>query len=258
MKNPTQRFSTRVENYIKYRPDYPPAILDTLKVACGLTSSSVIADIGSGTGNLARLFLENGNRVIGVEPNREMREAGQQLLQAYPHFTGINGTAEATTLETQMVDFVTVGQALHWFKLDQARAEFIRILKPSGWVVLVWNARRTGSTPFLRDYEQLLLTYGTDYEMVGHMKLAEDPVTSFFKTSSCTLVSFENYQYFDFEGLKGRLLSSSYTPEPGHPNYEPLLTELETIFHKYQVNGKVIVEYDTQLYYSQLTKEFLV
>jgi ubiquinone/menaquinone biosynthesis C-methylase UbiE len=149
MADPTRRFSSKVENYIKYRPDYPPAIIGALEAKCQLTPEAVIADIGSGTGKLTRLFLENGNPVFGVEPNQAMRQAGERLLQNYPRFTSIDGTAEATTLASTSIDFVTVGQALHWFKRDQTRLEFARILKPQGWVVLVWNSRQTDSTPFL-------------------------------------------------------------------------------------------------------------
>lgn len=115
MQDSTQRFSTRVANYIKYRPLYPPAVLETLGQRCGLTDRSIIADVGSGTGILAEMFLRNGNTVYGVEPNREMREAGERLLVDYPNFHSIDGTAEATALEDGNVDFVTAGQAFHWF-----------------------------------------------------------------------------------------------------------------------------------------------
>src|SRR6266446_9260655 len=113
MSAPTERFSNRVENYIRYRPGYPKEIIELLKAECGLFPQSVVADAGSGTGLLAKLFLENGNLVFGIEPNREMRAAGERLLQAYPRFTSIAGTAEATTLPGQSVDFVTAGQAFH-------------------------------------------------------------------------------------------------------------------------------------------------
>src|SRR5438876_6048912 len=139
MPDPTQRFSNRVENYVRYRPGYPKEVLTLLKAECGLKADSIIADIGSGTGILAELFLASGNRVFGVEPNREMREAGERLLQAYPRFTSIAGTAEATTLPNQSVDFITAGQAFHWFDRAQCLREFERILRPGGWVVLVWN-----------------------------------------------------------------------------------------------------------------------
>src|SRR6266481_5895551 len=164
--DPTQRFANRVENYLRYRPRYPREIVDLLKNECSLGPESVIADLGSGTGFLAEMFLANGNLVYGVEPNGEMREAGEGLLQDYPRFKSVNSLAEATGLAAQSVDFVTAGQAFHWFDRSKCRAEFKRILRPGGWVVLVWNDRRTDSTPFLRAYEQLLHTYATDYAHV--------------------------------------------------------------------------------------------
>src|SRR5690349_10735071 len=91
--NPTSRFSSRVENYIKYRPSYPPAVGDLLQSECGLHAASRVADIGSGTGLLAKLLLKRGCQVFGVEPNREMREAGERLLSVYTNFTSVEGTA---------------------------------------------------------------------------------------------------------------------------------------------------------------------
>src|SRR4029453_17979120 len=126
MSDSIQRFSSRVEDYIKYRPSYPPALLDTLVTQCRLTPTAEVADIGSGTGLLSELFLRNGNRVYGVEPNREMREAGERLLSAYPSFVSVDGRAEATMLDDASVDFVTAGQAFHWFDPPHARREFMR------------------------------------------------------------------------------------------------------------------------------------
>src|SRR5439155_23726894 len=153
--DPTQRFSDRVHNYVLYRPRYPTAILHPLKIDCRLTSGSIIADVGSGTGFLAEVFLSNGNRVFGIEPNPEMRQAGERLLASWPKFKSVAATAESTSLPDRSVDFVTGGQAFHWFDREACRAEFKRILRPDGWVVLVWNDRRTDSTAFLSAYEQL-------------------------------------------------------------------------------------------------------
>jgi SAM-dependent methyltransferase len=166
--NATTRFSDRVADYIKYRPHYPVEIIDLLAANCGLTPESVIADIGCGTGFLAELFLENGNPVIGVEPNREMREAGEAYLADYGRFTSLDGTAEATKLPGHAMDFVLAGQAFHWFDREKTRAEFQRVLKDDGFAVLVWNDRRVDATPFLRDYEELLQTYATDYNEINH------------------------------------------------------------------------------------------
>ncbi len=251
--DPLKRFSSRVENYIRYRPSYPPTVIELLREKCNLTAASIVADIGSGTGILSEMFLRNGNLVYGVEPNREMREAGERLLAAYSNFKSIEGAAEATTLEGASVDFVTAGQAFHWFRLAEARAEFARILKPGGWVVLIWNERRTEGTPFLKDYERLLQTYGTDYQEVTHKYGEESPIGPFFSPQEFHTANFENQQVFDFESLRGRLLSASYTPEAGHPNYQPMLDELERIFQLHQTENRIVVEYDTNVYYGHLT-----
>jgi SAM-dependent methyltransferase len=255
MINPTLRFSGRVENYVKYRPGYPTSIVETFTKDCGLTPNSMVADIGSGTGILSELFLKNGNRVFGVEPNREMREAGEQLLGKYHGFTSVNGTAEATTLADFSVDFTTAGQAFHWFDRERVRKEFARILKPNGWVALIWNERLTDTSPFLRAYEDLLRQYGTDYATVDHRNVDTDAITAFFAPETFTLRKFENRQVFDSDGLKGRLLSSSYTPEPGHPNYQPMLDALRALFDKHQIGGNVSFDYITLLYFGRLVRQ---
>jgi ubiquinone/menaquinone biosynthesis C-methylase UbiE len=249
--DPTQRFSTRVTNYVKYRPGYPAEILDTLREECGLNCDTVIADVGSGTGILSELFLRKGNRVFGVEPNQEMREAAERLFSGNMNFVSIKGRAEATTLADQSVNLIAAAQAFHWFDRPKARVEFSRILKPSGWVVLLWNERLT-TTAFLRDYEQLLRTYSKDYEKVDHRCIDANALIEFFGSASYAKNIYSNRQVFDMEGLKGRLLSSSYTPESGEPLHLPMLTELQGIFTKHRVDGRVVFEYETTMYYSQL------
>jgi SAM-dependent methyltransferase len=244
----TKRFSTRVDNYIRYRPGYPAEILDLLKAKYGLTAASLIADIGSGTGISTEFFLKNGNPVAGIEPNKEMREAAERLLKKYPHFRSLSGTAEVTTLDNQSVDLIVAGQAFHWFNREAARREFMRILKPNGWVVLIWNDRKTDATPFLSAYEQLLKAYATDYEKVDHKQIGAQVVRTFFEPGPVSLHVFPNRQQFDFEGLKGRLESSSYAPEPEHPNHSPMMNGLKSIFDEFQQDGKVSFEYDTTIY----------
>src|SRR6266436_5061333 len=250
MNDPTERFSNRVEHYIKYRPGYPDAVIDLLTEECGLTQQSIIADVGSGTGILSELFLKNGNRVFGVEPNAPMRGAGEKLLEGYANFTSIEGSAEATTLPDKGVDFVVAGQAFHWFDQKLAREEFSRILKASGWIVLIWNERRVDSTPFLRAYEQMLLKFGTDYQEVRHERIYQD-VESFFSPREFKLRTFDNLQSFDFQGVKGRLLSSSYVPAPGDEDFEAMLEELRKIFDEHQKAAEVVFEYDTRVYFGQ-------
>jgi ubiquinone/menaquinone biosynthesis C-methylase UbiE len=252
MTDVTQRFSSRVENYIKYRPGYPNEVIETLRSECGLTSGSIIADVGSGTGILTEMFLRNGNTVYGIEPNREMREAAERLLKDYPRFRSVAARAEETTLDDASVDFVTAGQAFHWFDRGKTRGESARVLKPQGWIALMWNERVTTTTQFLVAFEQLLKDYSTDYEQVDHRRIDEDVIRDFFGSDDFRLKQFKNVQVFDYEGVKGRLLSSSYAPEEGHTNHEPMLAELERIFQTYHDDGKVVFEYVTQMYYGQL------
>ena len=250
--DPTRRFSSRVGNYVRYRPSYPTEVIELLKDKCGLTTSSVIADIAFGTGIFTRLLLENGNRVFGVEPNPEMRKAGEDFLSGFPDFTSVAGIAEDTTLPSHGVDFATAAQAAHWFNFKQARAEFMRIVKPGGWSVLLWNERSVDSTPFLREYEQLVLSYGTDYKEVRHERTTET-IHEFFAPTPFQARVFDNHQEIDYAGLEGRLLSSSYTPSSDHPNYRPMLTELRRVFDAHQADGKVVLEYKTRVYYAQLS-----
>ena len=251
MLDPTRRFSNRVENYLKYRPTYPPAIIPLLKTECGLTPESVIADLGSGTGLLTELFLKNGNPVFGVEPNSEMRAAGEKVLARYPTFSSVNGAAEATTLADHSVDFVLAGQAFHWFNREAARNEFLRVLRPGGWVVLAWNGYRVESSPLMAAYQDLVVRYGTDYSEVRR-EVVNCDIESFYAPGSCECARFEFQQVFDCEGLKGRLLSASYAPEPDHPNYDAMLREVRKVFDANQKDGKVVFAYETEVYYGQL------
>jgi len=249
--NATSRFSDRVENYVRYRPGYPPEVLGALKIECNLSPRHVVADIAFGTGLWTRMLLANGNQVFGVEPNAEMHAAGERLLAQFPKFTGIAGTAEVTMLTDRCVDFVTAAQAAHWFHREKARREFVRILKPEGWLALLWNERLTDGTEFLRGYEQLLLTYGTDYEEVRHERTT-DAVNEFFDPAPFQERVFAMRQEFDYAGVEGRLLSSSYAPGVDHPQCAPMLRELRRLFEDCAVEGLITFEYKTRLYFGHL------
>jgi SAM-dependent methyltransferase len=247
-----QRFSSRVADYVRYRPGYPTAILDPLRDECGLTRGSVAADIGSGTGLLSQLFLDNGNVVYGVEPNAEMRAAGEEFLRGYPKFHSLAGSAEETTLPEASVDFVVAGQAFHWFDPAATRTEFVRILKRGGWVAVVWNERRVEASALLRAYEEMLRKYSTDYAHISAKYPEDARMIEFFGRRRLRQREFPNEQIFDFRGFRGRTLSSSYSPPKGDPNHEPMLAELRRIFDAHNQNGRVRIEYTAHLYYGQL------
>lgn len=250
-KNSTTRFSSRVDDYVKYRPHYPAGIIDLLADKCGLTPESVIADIGSGTGILTKLFLENGNPVVGVEPNREMREGGENYLAEFARFTSVDGTSEATRLPPQSMDFILAAQAFHWFDQTKTRAEFQRILNQDGWVVLVWNDRRTDSTPFLRDYEAMLQEFGYEYKEIEHKNVRDENVFSAFFGRPPSAATFDNAQRVDFNGLIGRLNSASYMPGRDDPRHAEMAAKARMIFTQYAENGRVAFEYDTRVFYGQ-------
>jgi SAM-dependent methyltransferase len=252
--DPKARFSDRVDDYAKYRPHYSQDVVQAVERACGLRPQHAIADIGCGTGLLAKIFLENGNRVVGVEPNREMRIGGKNYLASYPNFSMVDGSAEATGLADASADFVIAGQAFHWFRPDETRVEFARILKPAGWVVLVWNDRNTASKPFLRAYEDFVLRHSTDYEQVAHKYLASyDALQRFFAPDEVRLIEQHNQQKLDFDGLRGRLLSSSYVPKAGE-KHEAMMRELPRLFSSHAENGHVTLEYDTKIFYGHLQR----
>jgi len=247
-----QRFSNRVADYVRYRPGYPVEILPLLQKWCGLRAEHSIADIGSGTGLLSKLFLDFGNRVYGVEPNLEMRAAGEEFLRDYPNFSSVAGSAETTTLPSDSMDFVTAGQAFHWFQLKPARAEFRRMLRTGGQAVIVWNERLLDDTAFLREYEALLLRFGTDYSKVSESYPRPEQMLEFFSPNEFTSHALPNFQEFDFEGLSGRLRSSSYAPAPGHWQFEPMMRELRRIFDAHEQGGMVRMEYRTRVYAGKL------
>jgi SAM-dependent methyltransferase len=252
LRDPKTRFSDRVEDYLKYRPRYQADVVEALKSACGLKPEHVMADVGCGTGFSAEPFLQNGNRVIGIEPNREMREAGEHYLASYPNFEMRDATAEHTGLSDSSIDFVLAGQAFHWFHLDATRAEFARIVKAEGWVVLIWHDRVTEGTPFLRAYEEFLNRYAMDYDRVQHRQVANaETLTRFFAPQEMQRISLPAQQRFDLDGLRGRLLSSSYIPREG-PRAEAMLREFPEVFTPFLLDGRVIVEYDTRIFYGHL------
>ncbi len=250
--HPTHRFTKTIDYYHKYRPKYPQGVIDLLKTECSLDENSEVADVGSGTGIFTEQLLENGCKIHAVEPNKKMRECAEETLQHYPNFKSVGGTAENLPNPDNSVNVITAAQAFHWFDVRVVRTEFQRVLKQDGWVVLLWNFRDSHASPFMEAYEQLLATYGTDYKTVAAENISESDIERFFSPNSFQNQSFDNIQELDLQGLKGRLLSTSYTPKPADSNFEPMIHEAEKIFHECQSDGYVRLLYNTTVYYGHL------
>lgn len=246
-----QRFSSRVQNYLRYRPSYPTGVVDALVEITGLAPHWIIADLGSGTGLSSRPFLEHGNRVRGVEPNPEMRQAGEELLGGFPRFRSVDGSAEQTGLADASVDLVLAGQAFHWFDQKATRLECLRILRGDRWAALVWNVRLADTDAFARGYEELLERFGTDYAEYRSRRIDPEELAAFFGATPLER-RMPNEQVFDFDGLRGRHLSASYAPRSGHPNHIPMMHELRRLFDEHAADGCVRFDYETQVFVSRI------
>jgi SAM-dependent methyltransferase len=244
----TQRFTDRVTDYVKYRPSYPRDVVKFLHENCGLAEGARVADIGAGTGISSRLFLDAGHSVVAVEPNQAMRAAADAWLGHHAGYASVSGTAEATTLRDASVDLVIAAQAFHWFDPAAARHEFARILAPRGLVALFWNSRLLDDTPFLAGYEALLQRFSDDYQTVSERYADDDSMAAWFGEGLTHKARFPNAQRLDFDGLKGRLMSSSYAPRAGHPNHEPMLASLRELFDRTARDGTVEFAYETCVY----------
>jgi ubiquinone/menaquinone biosynthesis C-methylase UbiE len=255
MADTYSQYSQTVEFYRRYRPRYPQTLITWLAGECGLAPDQVIADIGSGTGQMTELFLQHGHPVYAIEPNMDMRLAAETDLCAYPLLTSIAATAEATTLPDHSVDLITVGNAFHWFNHTQARAEFLRILRPSGWVMLAWNLERNTGSPFAIAFErwwQQHIDPVARFTRLSERKLP-NYIAQFFGEGRFKQTSLDNYQVCDFDALLGVALSTLKAPQAHDPRYLPMRDDLQAIFSQHQSGGTVTLEYDAALIYGQLS-----
>lgn len=250
--DPKSRFTDRVDLYVKHRPSYPAATLEFIRREGFLRDGMTVADVGSGTGISSAMFVRAGCRVIGVEPNAAMRAAAERLLADESRFTSVAGSAEATTLPAASVDLVVAGQAFHWFDRAAFAAECRRILRPGCGVALFWNSRKLSGSPFAEEYEALLMAHGVDYARVRHDAIGEPELAAFFSPFPMTSDRIPSAQRFDYHGLEGRLLSSSYTPQEGDPRRAAMLAALRRLFDDCQQDGFVEMEYWTEVHAGRL------
>lgn len=248
-KDSKTRFTDRTEDYVKYRPGYPFAMMDFIKTHLSLSEDKTVADIGAGTGISSELFLREGSSVYAVEPNQAMLEKAKHFLAKYPKFTAVNGSAEATTLPDQCADFIVVVQAFHWLNQELAKKEFQRILKPGGKILIIWNSRILEKIPFMQDYEKFVNDFALDYGRVNHRNVDQIQLKNFF--GSYEKRNFPSHQDVNFEELLGRLASTSYLPGRNHPRFPEMESAAKDLFHKHQNSGKVRIDYETELYYSK-------
>jgi SAM-dependent methyltransferase len=251
MTRSTERFSGLAENYRRYRPGYPVAAIDLLVAQCGLNAAAVVADVGSGTGILSEPLLERGARVIGIEPNDDMRAAAEERLGAEPRFRSVAATAEATTLPEESVDLWVAAQAFHWFDAPRARLEALRVLRGGGFAALLWNERPPEPGAFLTEYEALLRRHAAEYTSISGRRVDEARMREFLG-SAMQVARFPNEQRFSYAGLEGRLLSSSYAPTAGHPEHAPMLAGLRALFDRHQQGGEIVFPYETRVYFAAL------
>jgi ubiquinone/menaquinone biosynthesis C-methylase UbiE len=250
-QRPTHRFSSRVSDYVRYRPHYPRELLAWLCDDIGFTPAWRVADVGSGTGILTRLLLENGNIVVAVEPNDAMRDEADATLRAFRGLHSVNGTAEATGLPDHSVDLVTAAQAFHWFEPVATKREFARILKPEGWAVVVFNTRIVEANAFSREYENLLRTHAVDYKKVDHRNVDAQRLRAFFG-------DYREWHHrwikqHDLDGVIGLSASSSYTPAVDHPQHDAFYAALRALFEKHAHNGHVDYLYETEAYLGRVS-----
>ena len=249
--DPLRRFSSRARAYAAARPSYPRDVADLMRDAMGLGPGAVVADVGSGTGKLTEVLLDGGYAVVGVEPNAEMRAYAEAAFAGRPAFTSVDGTAQATTLPDASADAVTAGQAFHWFDPAAVRAEWMRILRPGGWAVLVWNLRRERASAFMEGYDDLIHRFATDMKL-ARAERADGGAMEILYAGRFESRTLEYIHLMDRETLRGRAVSSSFMPDAGHPQFDEMLAATDALFDAHAVDGFVRFEYDTPVYFGQL------
>lgn len=250
----TERFSSRVAEYVRYRPEYPAAVFEQITARVPPELPRRAADMGSGTGIFSRALLARGWQVHAVEPNAEMRGAAERALRSESGFVSHAGRAEASGLPARAVALVVAAQAFHWFDAAACRREWRRILLERGLVCLIWNRRRLGSS-FMNGYEAALTNGAPEYGEVVRRQHDEAAIFELFAGDGFEKVECSNEQLFDWDGFSGRVLSSSYAPRSGEAGHQALMGELRRLYEAHERGGLVRFDYVTTLYMGGLSAE---
>ncbi len=248
-----ERFSGRAEDYARYRPHYPKETAAAILREFDLRAPALVADVGCGTGISSEPFLEAGCRVIGIEPNSDMRAAAKQWLEGESRFEAMDGSAENTGLESGSIDLYLAGQAFHWFNITQARAEAIRILKPPRRAVLMWNDRLASASPFMRDFSAFL---DECHKSAGTARRSDPDggdYDEFFGAGRWKTLKIAHEREMTEEVLVGGVFSASYSPNRGGDGADAVAEEAKMIFVRHASGGKVRMEYETSLYFGEIS-----
>jgi SAM-dependent methyltransferase len=213
-------FNQKARDYALYRPQYACEAVEALIITVSLNSTWRVADIASGTGNVSRHLVDKVSQIFAVEPEAAMRYQAELLLGKYPSFKSISATAENTTLDDKSIDLITLGQAFHWIDWTVAKIEFNRIIKPDGWIALLWNQYET--TPDM-DID-FIFSPGTQ------------------RRQSYPVVFEEGWAEYI-----GGIRSASRNPGPGDEGYKEFEEKLKKRFYSLAVDGLVTVRYTTEL-----------
>lgn len=251
MHNSVERFSSRVAHYIRYRPSYPQSLLDILIDVAQLNAASSIADIGAGTGIFSQCLLQNNLSVTAIEPNKYMLAAAKSQHASNPSFRFLNNSAEQTGLTARSIDLICAAQSFHWFNNQASRTEFARILKPQGYLALIWN-QREAQHPFHKQYDAILKTYATDYDAINHLNINAAQIADYYAPGQVASYDVYNHQQFDLAGLMGRIKSCSYCPSEDSAAFKGLENAIHELFVQFSDNGLINVEYNCKLYLGRL------
>jgi SAM-dependent methyltransferase len=249
--NNTMKFTGKAGLYAAARPSYSTALFDFLYEEAGMTEASIIADIGSGTGIFSQALLERGSTVYSVEPNADMRQTAEIKLNAYAHFHSVNGTAEHTALLVGTADFITVAQAFHWFDAVKFKSECQRILKPNGAVILIWNSR-VATSELVQENASIFERYCPSFTGFSEGMEQDDAKIADFFNYDYECRRYEHDLYLDKETFIARNLSASYSLKETDRDYASYIAELESLFHKYAVDGRLTMPNETVAYLGTL------
>lgn len=240
-------FNGKAEDYKYARPSYPAALIGHLYCEVGFSESSVIADIGSGTGKLAKQLLEKGSKVYCIEPNDEMRASAQEELKNCNGFVSINAAAENTTLADSCIDFITAAQAFHWFDTKKFKTECKRIARPQAKAVLVWNMR-SGENPLHKECKRIFEAYCPRFKgFTGGVKDNDDRIKYFFD-NRFDFISFDHSVCCTQELFLRRCLSGSYALTSADVQFTAFKKALLSLFEEFAVDDAVQMEYKTVAY----------